>query len=61
MDECDVLIVGAGPVGLATAIELGQRDVKVRVVDLTDDVGFRPRAKLTNVRSMGLMRRWGLV
>ncbi len=60
MEDCDVLIVGAGPVGLATAIELGQRDVKVRVVDLTDDVGFRPRAKLTNVRSMGLMRRWGL-
>ncbi len=60
MEDCDVLIVGAGPVGLATAIELGQRGVRVRVVDLTDDVGFRPRAKLTNVRSMGLMRRWGL-
>lgn len=60
MDECDVLIVGAGPVGLVTAIELGQRGLAVRVVDLTDDVGFRPRAKLTNVRSMGLMRRWGL-
>lgn len=60
MAPCEVMIVGAGPVGLATAIELGQRGIAVRIIDLTDDVGFRPRAKLTNVRSMGLMRRWGL-
>jgi 2-polyprenyl-6-methoxyphenol hydroxylase-like FAD-dependent oxidoreductase len=55
-----IMIVGAGPVGLATAIELAQRGVHCRVIDQTDDVGFNPRAKITNVRSMELMRRWGI-
>jgi 2-polyprenyl-6-methoxyphenol hydroxylase-like FAD-dependent oxidoreductase len=56
----DVLIVGAGPVGLAAAIELGQRGIRCRVIDQSNDIGFHPRAKLTNVRSMELMRRWGI-
>jgi 2-polyprenyl-6-methoxyphenol hydroxylase-like FAD-dependent oxidoreductase len=55
-----VMIVGAGPVGLATAIELAQRGVRCRVIDQSDDLGFNPRAKITNVRSMELMRRWGI-
>ena len=56
----DVLIVGAGPVGLALAIDLGLRSVRCVVVEQHDRVGLNPRAKLTNVRSMELLRRWSI-
>ena len=56
----DVLIVGAGPVGLALAVDLGQRSVRCVVVEQSDRVGLKPRAKLTNVRSRELLRRWGI-
>lgn len=56
----DVLIAGAGPVGLALAIELGLRSVRCIVVEQHDRVGINPRAKLTNVRSKELLRRWGI-
>ena len=39
-----VLIVGAGPAGLALAIELGQRGVSCLVVERNDRVGYAPRA-----------------
>ena len=58
--ETEVLIVGAGPVGLSLAIELGHRGISVIVVERHDRVGQQPRAKTTNVRSMEHMRRWGL-
>jgi 2-polyprenyl-6-methoxyphenol hydroxylase-like FAD-dependent oxidoreductase len=40
----DVLIAGAGPVGLALAIELGLRSVRCVVVEQHDRVGLNPRA-----------------
>jgi 2-polyprenyl-6-methoxyphenol hydroxylase-like FAD-dependent oxidoreductase len=55
-----VLIVGAGPVGLALAIELGHRGVACLVVERNDRVGYAPRAKTTNVRTREHMRRWGI-
>ena len=55
-----VVIVGAGPSGLATAIELGRRGVRCIVVEQNDRVGYNPRAKLTNVRSMEHLHRWGI-
>jgi flavin-dependent dehydrogenase len=48
--ETDVVIVGAGPVGLAAAIELGQRGVRCIVVERNDRVGYSPRAKTTKGR-----------
>jgi 2-polyprenyl-6-methoxyphenol hydroxylase-like FAD-dependent oxidoreductase len=56
----DVLIVGAGPVGLALAIEMGMRGVRCLVVERNDRVGYSPRAKTTNVRSREHLRRWGI-
>ncbi len=59
--DVDVLIVGAGPVGLAAAVELGQRGATVRIVEANSRVGDAPRAKTTNVRTCEHLRRWGLI
>ena len=59
-EEVDVLIVGAGPVGLSLAIELGLRGVACQVIERNDRVGYSPRAKMTNVRSREHLRRWGI-
>ncbi len=58
--EVDVLIAGAGPVGLSLAIELGHRGVRCLVVERNDRVGYSPRAKTTNVRTREHLRRWGI-
>ncbi len=55
-----VIIVGAGPAGLALAVELGSRGISCLVVEKNDRSGVAPRAKLTNVRTAEHMRRWGL-
>jgi 2-polyprenyl-6-methoxyphenol hydroxylase-like FAD-dependent oxidoreductase len=55
-----VLIVGAGPVGLALAIELGHRGVSCLLVERNDRVGHAARAKTTNVRTREHLRRWGI-
>jgi len=58
--QTDVLIVGAGPAGLAAAIELGHRGVSCLVVEQHERVGVAPRAKTTNVRTREHLRRWGI-
>lgn len=60
MNATQVLIVGAGPVGLALAIELGHRGIRCLVVERNERVGYAPRAKTTNVRTREHLRRWGI-
>ena len=60
VQETDVVIIGAGPVGLALAIELGTRGVRAVVIEQNDRVGKNPRAKTTNVRTREHLRRWGI-
>jgi 2-polyprenyl-6-methoxyphenol hydroxylase-like FAD-dependent oxidoreductase len=55
-----VVIVGAGPAGLALAIELGHRKIPCLVVERNARVGYAPRAKTTHVRTREHMRRWGI-
>src|SRR3546814_6086505 len=58
--DTDVLIVGAGPAGLAAAIELGMRGVRSVLIEQQERTGVAPRAKTTNVRTRTHMRRWGI-
>ena len=60
--SCDVLIVGAGPVGLTLAMDLARRSVSVVVAEI------RPRGEAPNVkcnhvsaRSMEIFRQLGVV
>ena len=58
--DTEVLVVGAGPVGLALAIELGTRNVRVMSAERHSRGGMAPRAKTTNVRTRTHLRRWGI-
>ena len=58
--DYDVVVVGAGPVGLAQAIELGSRGVRVLLAERHERAGRAPRAKTTNVRTRTHLRRWGI-
>jgi 2-polyprenyl-6-methoxyphenol hydroxylase-like FAD-dependent oxidoreductase len=60
--EIDVLVVGAGPVGLSTAIELDGRGVGVAVVDAVRFKELiRAGAMGHNPRTVEHFRRWGLL
>ncbi|MER5915275.1 FAD-dependent oxidoreductase [Streptomyces sp. NPDC001982] len=61
MEECSVLVVGAGPVGLATANELGLRGQDVLVLEAGDGVIDHPRAGGLSIRTMEFCRRWGII
>ena len=58
--ETAVLIVGAGPVGLALAADLGWRGVSCLVVEQGEGPPDHPRASALNARSMEFMRRFGI-
>lgn len=56
-----VVIVGAGPVGLALAGELGWQGVGVEVFERSDGTIAQPRMDGVGVRTMEHCRRWGIV
>lgn len=56
-----VLIVGAGPVGLALAGDLGWRGVPCRLIEKTDGSIFQPKMDMVGIRTMEFCRRWGIV
>ena len=58
--ETPILIVGAGPVGLALAADLGWRGTPCLVIEQGEGPADHPRATAINARSMEFMRRWGV-
>jgi len=59
-ERIPVLIAGAGPVGLALAIELAWRGIRCLVVEQTDGSVDFPTTNLANTRTCEHMRRWGI-
>src|SRR6266480_1226370 len=55
-----VLIVGAGPVGLALAGELGWRGVPCTLIEKTDGAIEQPKMDMVGPRTMEFCRRWGI-
>ena len=58
--DVPVLVVGAGPAGLAAAIELARHDIPSLLVERRTRLSSHPRATVLSTRSMELMRGWGL-
>ena len=54
-----VVVVGAGPVGLATAIDLALRDVPVVLVDDADRIGEGSRGICWSKRTLEILDRLG--
>jgi 2-polyprenyl-6-methoxyphenol hydroxylase-like FAD-dependent oxidoreductase len=59
-DSAEVLVAGAGPVGLTLAVALGKRGVRTLLVERDPEPGILPKMDLTNARSMEIYRRLGL-
>ncbi len=59
-DRTPVLIVGAGPVGLALAGDLGWRGVPCTLIEKTDGTIEHPRMDIVGPRTMEFCRRWGI-
>lgn len=56
--ETDVLIVGAGPIGLSMALALRHLGIRCLVVEKHVSPMHFPRGRGVTVRTMELMRRW---
>jgi len=60
MVDTQVLIVGAGPVGLTLAVDLGLRGVPCTLVEQKESPQFLPKMERCNARTMEIFRRMGL-
>lgn len=58
--DCDVLVVGGGPVGLFLAAALGQRGVSVQLYDNKAGTSTHPAANANSARTMEHFRRLGV-
>src|SRR5262249_544527 len=58
--DTQVIIVGAGPVGLTLAIDLGQRGVRCILLEQKDAPQFLPKMERCNARTMEIYRRLGI-
>src|SRR5829696_5122869 len=59
-NETSVLIVGAGPVGLTLALDLGARNVRCIVVERNAAPMTLPKMERCNGRTMEIFRRLGI-
>src|SRR5947207_1306995 len=58
--DTEVLIVGAGPVGLTLAIDLGQKGVRCTLIERKEAPQFLPKMERCNARTMEIFRRMGI-
>ena len=60
IEDVPVVVVGAGPAGLAAAIALGRLGVETMLVERRAELSSLPRATAVSLRSMELIRSWGV-
>ncbi|MGH3505703.1 MAG: FAD-dependent oxidoreductase, partial [Nocardioidaceae bacterium] len=60
MEEYDVVVVGAGPAGLTAAVALARAGAEVLLVEKRAGGSPPPRATVLSMRTMEVMRGWGL-
>jgi 2-polyprenyl-6-methoxyphenol hydroxylase-like FAD-dependent oxidoreductase len=58
--DTQVIIVGAGPVGLTLAIDLGRRGIRCILLEQKDAPQFLPKMERCNARTMEIYRRFGI-
>lgn len=58
--KTQVIIVGAGPIGLASAVLLQQYGIAAIVLEKHPGVSFHPKARYISCRSMELFRKLGI-
>ena len=59
-EDVPVVVVGAGPAGLAAAIALARIGVETLLVERRAELSSLPRATAVSLRSMELIRSWGV-
>jgi 2-polyprenyl-6-methoxyphenol hydroxylase-like FAD-dependent oxidoreductase len=60
MSDFDVVVVGAGPVGLTLAIDLGRRGVRTLLIERDPTTKQYPKMDRSNARTMEFYRRLGI-
>jgi 2-polyprenyl-6-methoxyphenol hydroxylase-like FAD-dependent oxidoreductase len=58
--QTQVIIVGAGPVGLTLAIDLGRRGIRCILLEQKEAPQFLPKMERCNARTMEIYRRIGI-
>jgi 2-polyprenyl-6-methoxyphenol hydroxylase-like FAD-dependent oxidoreductase len=58
--DTQVIIVGAGPVGLTLALDLGRRGIRCVLIEQKPEPQFLPKMERCNARTMEMYRRIGL-
>ncbi|HZC26243.1 MAG TPA: FAD-dependent oxidoreductase, partial [Actinopolymorphaceae bacterium] len=59
-EPCEVLVVGAGPTGLAMAVDLARRGIDVRVIDRAGTHRSGSRAHELDPRTLEILRDLGV-
>ena len=54
-----VIVLGAGPVGLAAALELARFGVPSILIEKHDGTSWHPKTRNFNTRTMEIARGWG--